>query len=169
MSPSQLDTRLDEPAILVSARTATVELLKRTHSVIPLVYAAYSAVTPRDRVHSTIYPAPLFSPPAARHGWGRERLLPIQPGGTFLGRILRTLAESGSTRWSPWSREHLDIAVLCGTTRDPLASFEVINPDPARGQLSSLLCGLNAIAQPPQAVLMTLVDVPLPAVEPWAR
>ena len=94
---------------------------------------------------------------------GRSKAgLPIQPDGTFLGRILRTLAESGLDPLIAVTREHLDIPSLWHDARSARV-IEVINPDPARGQLSSLLCGLNAIAQPPQAVLMTLVDVPLPA------
>jgi CTP:molybdopterin cytidylyltransferase MocA len=99
---------------------------------------------------------------STRMGRSKARL-PIQPDGTFLGRILRTLAEAGLDPLIVVTRERLDIPSLWRDARSARV-IEVINPEPARGQLSSLLCGLDAIAQPPQAVLMTLVDVPLPAV-----
>jgi CTP:molybdopterin cytidylyltransferase MocA len=52
----------------------------------------------------------------------------------------------------------------------------VRNPDPARGQLSSLWTGLDAVGPETSAVLMTLVDVPMlqvstirAVIEAWQR
>jgi len=93
-----------------------------------------------------------------------KALLPIQPGRTFLGRVLATLSEAGIAPLVVVSRTAVDI----GDVWDEARSADVvqtINPDPARGQLSSLVCGLAALAAPPPAVLMTLVDVPLPRVD----
>jgi CTP:molybdopterin cytidylyltransferase MocA len=51
--------------------------------------------------------------------------------------------------------------------RDPRASRVgvVVNPDPSRGQLSSMLCGLDSFGDRPDAVLQAQVDVPLIGVE----
>jgi molybdenum cofactor cytidylyltransferase len=92
---------------------------------------------------------------------GRPKaFLPMTPGGTMLGRVVGTLADAG-------------IAPLVVVARDPLAVQDawsdpravdvrlVVNPQPDRGQLSSLVCGIEAIDPSVPAVMMTLVDVPL--------
>ena len=93
-----------------------------------------------------------------------KALLPIQPGRTLLGRILGTFCEAALAPLVVVSRTHLDIADAWGDPQSD-AVLQVINPDPARGQLSSLLCGLEALPERPPAIVMTLVDVPLPSVE----
>jgi len=124
--------------------------------------AGYLSVKPSDESPQPAIPAIVLAAGGSiRMGRSKARL-PIQPDGTFLGRILRTLAEAGLDPLIAVTRERLDIPSLWHDARSARV-IEVINPEPARGQLSSLLCGLDAIAQPPQAVLMTLVDVPLPA------
>ena len=80
---------------------------------------------------------------------------------TFLVRIVRTFLDAGVD----------DVVIVLGHDRDPIAaSFAasglparlVINADYARGQLSSLQAGLAVVDRPGvNAVLMTLVDVPL--------
>ena len=87
--------------------------------------------------------------------------LPAGDGHTFLTRILRTLLDAGVD----------DVIVVVGHDADPIASsFSesglparfVVNHDYDRGQLSSLLTGLDAVDRPgTEAVLVTLVDVPL--------
>ena len=87
--------------------------------------------------------------------------LPIGDGQTFLTRIVRTLLDSGVD----------DVIVVVGHDADAIAaSFSesglparfVVNREYDRGQLSSLLAGLNVIDRPGvAAVLVTLVDVPL--------
>lgn len=93
-----------------------------------------------------------------------KALLPIQPGRTLLGRILSTFSDAALAPLVVVSRMHLDIADAWGDLRSGDV-LQAINPDPARGQLSSLLCGLDALPENPPAIVMTLVDVPLPSVE----
>ena len=87
--------------------------------------------------------------------------LPAGDGHTFLTRVVRTLLDAGVD----------DVIVVVGHDADVIASsFSesglparfVVNHDYDRGQLSSLVAGLNAVDRPGvQAVLLTLVDVPL--------
>jgi molybdenum cofactor cytidylyltransferase len=87
--------------------------------------------------------------------------LPVSDSHTFLTRIVRTFLDSGVD----------DVIVVVGHDADAIAaSFSesglparfVVNREYDRGQLSSLLAGLNVIDRPGvAAVLMTLVDVPL--------
>ena len=111
---------------------------------------------------------------------GRPKaLLPAGDGETFLSRIVRALHEGGvrdvvvvaagdgplreiRSALAPSSPERVaspGVAPMSGTR--PPARI-VFNPDPSRGQLSSLLCGLEAVDQPDVAAMMlTLVDIPL--------
>jgi molybdenum cofactor cytidylyltransferase len=93
-----------------------------------------------------------------------KALLSIQPDRTFLGRVLRTLADAALDPLIVVARERIDITAAWGDPRST-AVVQVVNPDPARGQLSSLVCGLDALTDRPPAILMTLVDVPLARVE----
>jgi molybdenum cofactor cytidylyltransferase len=87
--------------------------------------------------------------------------LPLGDGDTFLTRIVRTLLDAGVD----------DVVVVVGHDADAivaslapsgLAARFVVNPDYDRGQLSSLVAGLGVVDRPGvQAVLVTLVDVPL--------
>jgi molybdenum cofactor cytidylyltransferase len=87
--------------------------------------------------------------------------LPAGDDDTFLTRIVRTFLDAGVD----------DVIVVVGHDAQAIvASFLesglparfVVNRDYDRGQLSSLLAGLNAIDRPGvSAVLVTLVDVPL--------
>jgi molybdenum cofactor cytidylyltransferase len=87
--------------------------------------------------------------------------LPAGDGHTFLTRIVQTLLDAGVD----------DVIVVVGHDADLIAgSFSdsglparfVVNHDYDRGQLSSLVAGLNAIDRPGvAAALLTLVDVPL--------
>jgi molybdenum cofactor cytidylyltransferase len=87
--------------------------------------------------------------------------LPAGDGQTFLTRIVRTFLDAGVD----------DVIVVVGHDADAIAaSFSasglparfVVNREYDRGQLSSLLAGLNAIDRPGvSAALVTLVDVPL--------
>lgn len=94
---------------------------------------------------------------------GRPKaLLPAGPAGeTFVGRIVRTLRAGGVD----------DVVVVAAGVAEEigrvLAREEppprvVINPDPGRGQFSSLQVGLRTVSRPGVGgVLVTLVDVPL--------
>ena len=98
---------------------------------------------------------------------GRPKgLLPIGvEGNTFVSRVTRTLRVGGVD----------DVVVVVA---DEVAAIEdalaretspprlVVNPEPALGQLSSLLVGLGAVDHPGVgAMLVTLVDVPLVSAE----
>ena len=91
-------------------------------------------------------------------------LLPVEPGGTLLGRLLGTLADAGVWPLVVVVRRTLAIE---SAWRDPRAPgvVVVVNPDPSRGQLSSMLCGLDSFGDRPDAVLQAQVDVPLIRVE----
>jgi len=91
---------------------------------------------------------------------GRTKaLLPIGEHETFLSRIVNTLRSAGVT----------DVIVVVG--HDARAIIErhtelrdvrfVVNERYEEGQFSSLLAGLNAVAQDADGALVTLVDVPL--------
>ena len=93
---------------------------------------------------------------------GRAKaLLPIGPGETFLSRIVRTLRDA----------EVDDVVIVIGhEPQEIVADVErrglpvrfALNPDFDKGQLSSLVAGLNVIDRPGVlASLITLVDVPL--------
>ena len=90
-----------------------------------------------------------------------KALLPVPKKESFVSHIVRALRDGGVA----------DVVVVVsptgGAIRSALSSLDVpprvvINPDPDRGQLSSLLAGLHAIDHPGvAAMLLTLVDVPL--------
>ena len=87
--------------------------------------------------------------------------LPAGDGHTFLTRIVQTLLDAGVD----------DVIVVVGYEAEAIAqNFSesglparfVVNREYDRGQLSSMLAGVNAIDRPGvTAVLVTLVDVPL--------
>jgi molybdenum cofactor cytidylyltransferase len=92
---------------------------------------------------------------------GRSKaLLPAEPGGTLLGRVLATLADAGVDPLIVVTRAVLDLGLAWPDSRAARVR-QVVNPLPDRGQLSSLWCGLDALGGDPEAVLVTLVDVPL--------
>ena len=98
---------------------------------------------------------------------GRPKaLLPIGGvGETFVSRLVATLRAGGVD----------DVLVVAGTEAEAIESAlrrlvpaprVVINPQPERGQLSSLLTGLGAVDRPGVGgMLVTLVDAPLLSAE----
>jgi len=96
-----------------------------------------------------------------------KALLPAGPGGTFLGRIVGTLRRAGVERVvavlgvdAPQVRASVAAAGL------PVEIVE--NPDPSKGQLSSLLAGLGTLDEAEAALVMP-VDQPLVTAETVAR
>jgi molybdenum cofactor cytidylyltransferase len=84
-------------------------------------------------------------------------------GATFVGRLVTTLREAGVDDLVIVTGRHHD-AVVESIARDHQSTTPRIvrNPDPSRGQLSSLLTGMEIVMTPQtDAMLMTLVDVPL--------
>ena len=96
-----------------------------------------------------------------RMGQPKALLPTADDGETFVGRIVRVLREGGID----------DVVIVVGPESPPLETAlrhenlpprVVVNPVPARGQLSTLLVGLMAVDRPGvSGVLVTLVDVPL--------
>jgi CTP:molybdopterin cytidylyltransferase MocA len=103
---------------------------------------------------------------------GRPKaLLPLDEGDRFVERIHRTLLDAGLDPIVVVVRPELEAPVraLLPTT------VVAVNRNPERGQLSSLLVGLESLGWP-AAALVTLVDLPLVRVETvnaliaaWAR
>lgn len=94
---------------------------------------------------------------------GRPKaLLPVATGiaDTFAARIADTFTRAGVHPVVIVTREALAAEVAAAARRARV----VINPDPDRGQLSSLLTGVDALGACP-AVVVTLVDVPFVAEE----
>jgi molybdenum cofactor cytidylyltransferase len=99
---------------------------------------------------------------SSRMGSPKAALL-TPDGESFITRIVRTLHAAGVDDLVIVTGRHHD-AVIDALTRDRLLPSPRIvrNPDPSRGQLSSLLAGMDAVVNPrTDAVMMTLVDVPL--------
>ena len=94
-----------------------------------------------------------------------KALLPDPDGRSFVARVVGTLQTAGLA----------DIVVVAGVAFDELVAAinadgarpgvrVVRNPEPARGQLSSLLVGMDVVAADSEAVMVTLVDIPLVSV-----
>ena len=83
-------------------------------------------------------------------------------GATFVGRLVTTLRDAGVDDLVIVTGRHHD-AVVESIARDHRSTTRIVrNPDPSRGQLSSLLTGMEIVMTPQtDAMLMTLVDVPL--------
>jgi molybdenum cofactor cytidylyltransferase len=83
-------------------------------------------------------------------------------GATFVTRIIRTLRDAGVTDLVVVTGRHHDAIVDALARELSIAPRIVRNPDPSRGQLSSLLAGMDAVVTNlSDGVMMTLVDVPL--------
>ena len=95
---------------------------------------------------------------------GSPKALLLDPDGRpFVARLVRTMVAAGLD----------DIVVVTGAQHDAICSAVendappqlprfVRNPDPGRGQLSSLWTGMDAVVTPAtEAILVTPVDVPM--------
>ena len=95
---------------------------------------------------------------------GSPKALLLTPAGKpFVVAIAETFAEAGITDIVVVTgRDHERISGTLSSARLSLPPFIVRNPDPSRGQLSSLLTGMEAVvSHDTEAVVVTLVDVPL--------
>jgi len=93
---------------------------------------------------------------------GRPKpLLPAgSDGGTFVARVVRTLDEAGVHPVVVVTRADLAASLTLSAPRARV----VVNHEADRGQLSSLLVGLDAL-EPCEALVVTLVDIPFVAPE----
>ena len=98
-----------------------------------------------------------------RMGGSPKATLKAPDGRSFATRIIDVLAESGVDNLYVVTGAHHDAIVAAVTAETPrrLPAF-VRNPNPARGQLSSLWVGMDhAITPDVEALLVTLADVPM--------
>jgi molybdenum cofactor cytidylyltransferase len=91
-----------------------------------------------------------------------KALLPDRDGRPFVARIVRTFAEAGFDEVTiVTGTVHARIVAAVAADHPPIAVRFARNPDPSRGQLSSIWTGLDAaVCADTRAVLITLVDVP---------
>jgi molybdenum cofactor cytidylyltransferase len=100
---------------------------------------------------------------SSRMGAPKAALVTPDSGDSFIARIVRTLRAADVEDLIIVTGRHHD-AVLEALARDRVMPSPRIvrNPDPSRGQLSSLLAGMDAVLSArTEALMMTLVDVPL--------
>ena len=106
-----------------------------------------------------------------------KALLPDPDGVPFIVRIVSSMKEAGLSHLVVVTGQHHDaIAEALAHSSDPDVALIVRNPDPSRGQLSSLWTAMDVCPPDTEAVAMTLVDVPLllpstisQVVEAWRR
>jgi molybdenum cofactor cytidylyltransferase len=92
-----------------------------------------------------------------------KALLRDPDGRPFVARLVRTFAAAGVTRIVVVTGRQHDAIVAAVTADNPPAhpSF-LTNPDPARGQLSSVWIALDTIARDDvESILVTPVDIPM--------
>jgi CTP:molybdopterin cytidylyltransferase MocA len=93
--------------------------------------------------------------------FGRPKALAAIGGTTFITQILRTLADAGVSEIVVVTRP-ADAAMEQEVAASGHVARIVVNPEPSRGQLSSLLAGLDAIDRPENGgAIVLLVDMPL--------
>jgi molybdenum cofactor cytidylyltransferase len=94
---------------------------------------------------------------------GRDKaLLEIPGGGWFLSRLARTFLGAGCGEVIAVVGPHAIEAVAAAVARDRLPVSLVLNPDPSRGQLSSLQEAIALLGpRAPRGLLMCPVDHPL--------
>jgi molybdenum cofactor cytidylyltransferase len=99
---------------------------------------------------------------STRMGFPKALLL-TRDGRPFVAAIASTFAEAGiHDIVVVTGRDHDRIVAALEKERLAVVPHVVRNPDPSRGQLSSLIAGMDAVVTPDtQALAMTLVDVPM--------
>jgi molybdenum cofactor cytidylyltransferase len=91
-----------------------------------------------------------------------KALLLTRDGRTFLTAIASAFAAAGiEDIIVVTGRDHERIEEALARERLPVSPRLVRNPDPSRGQLSSLVVGIDAAPSDAPAAVVTLVDVPL--------
>jgi molybdenum cofactor cytidylyltransferase len=111
-----------------------------------------------NRRDTALMPGAIVLAAGASSRMGRPKaLLTLGAGETFVSRIAATLAAAGLDPVIVVVRAELEPAIA----RAAPGARLVVNDAPERGQLSSLLRGLDALPQPAASALVTLVDLPL--------
>jgi molybdenum cofactor cytidylyltransferase len=86
-----------------------------------------------------------------------KALLDAGAGATFLERLADVFLECGCAVYAVLGA---DAERIAAATRRASEIVFVLNPNPARGQISSLQCGLRAAAPGAQGIFFTPVDAP---------
>ena len=95
-----------------------------------------------------------------------KALLLTRDGKPFVAAIAETFAAAGITEIVVVTgRDHERITAALAHERLPAPPEVVRNLDPSRGQLSSLLLGIDSLPAAAPAAVVTLVDVPLMTAE----
>ena len=95
-----------------------------------------------------------------------KALLLTRDGRPFVAAIAETFAAAGITEIVVVTgRDHERITAALANERLPVPPEVVRNLDPSRGQLSSLLLGIDSLPAAAPAAVVTLVDVPLMTAE----
>jgi CTP:molybdopterin cytidylyltransferase MocA len=98
-----------------------------------------------------------------------KALLRAPEGRPFVTRIVETLHEAGIVELVVVTGRDHD-ALVDVLSRSRVKASIVRNTDPSRGQLSSLWVGMDAVVRADtEAILVTLVDVPMVAVSTVTR
>jgi molybdenum cofactor cytidylyltransferase len=111
-------------------------------------------------VHAPRIPAIVLAAGRSSRMGEPKAALRLPGGATFVARIARELTAGGAApvlvvvSGEGQMTQHAVASLLSDDVRC------VVNPEPCRGQLSSLQCGLLMVPDAP-AVVVTLVDVPL--------
>ncbi len=109
---------------------------------------------------------------------GRDKaLLPIPGGGWFLSRLSRTFLSAGCTQVIAVAGPGAVERIRAGLALEGVDVRLLVNPDPSRGQLSSLQQAIAACGEvSPAGLLVCPVDQPLVTeatvrlvIETWAR
>ena len=143
------------------------QILVRTGVVIkPDVRHGESATAPRRGLRYdlvVIVPGMILAGGRSSRMGRPKALLPVDVRDTFVSRLARTMREAGLVDVVVVAAADGPIdAIRTALAVTPPEPRMVLNPDPSRGQLSSLLAGLQALDRPGvDALLVTLVDVPL--------
>ena len=125
---------------------------------------------PSCALRSIVVPVIVLAAGDSRRMGSPKAILRAADGLPFVARIVRSFAEAGVTEVVVVTGRHhqaIEEVFAKGERAADGGALPAVrlarNPDPDRGQLSSLWVGMDALACEPDALLMTLVDVPLVA------
>jgi len=110
-----------------------------------------------------VLPAVLLAAGDSTRMGSPKAILDAPDGRPFVASIVRSLAAAGVGEIViVTGRDHDRVVAVIDDDAPPLRPRFVRNPDPSRGQLSSLWAGMDAcVTADTEALMVTLVDVPL--------
>ena len=122
---------------------------------------------PHSAIRSDVLSAIILSAGHSTRMGSPKALLPDGAGRLFVTRVLSSMVEAGVTDVVVVTgHHHAEIELAIRAEPMGVTPRVVRNPDPARGQLSSLWAGMDEVCGPETAgIIVTLVDVPMVAVD----